>query len=388
MKRIVIFGERYSDNLGDGVICQCMEHLVSSYASKDTSVTVRDLSCREGYDKVFQPRQDLWYKLRCKILLMIRNARVFQRILQKKYTAEEYHYIYHNMIGTRHKVFSWCKENPADVVIFAGGELFKDYFLPYITYLTEGYGRQGAKIYFNACGVDSHNLEYVTRRFSWVLKNKAICGITTRNLPETCEKLIDKEHYHFVPDPAICAKQVYNVERKTDKPCIGLGVMAIPDLANKKEKVLAFWSELIAELDKRGISYKLFCNGEKEDYAFAKEVALKTGCGEDKLLPCPGTPEELVEQIAGFTGVCAFRMHASIIAYALEIPFVSFAWDQKMHDFGSYTQQQKQIVDWETVASAHIVDILYQYENKNEIRKTLMDQIYKAINRYMEGNEQ
>lgn len=385
MKRIVIFGERYSDNLGDGVICQCMEHLVSSCTSEDTCVTVRDLSCRESYDKVFQPKQGLWYKLRCKLLLLIRNNRIFQSILQKKYTAEEYHYVYHNMIGTKHKVLAWCKENPADVVIFAGGELFKDYFLPYITYLTEGYEKQGAKIYFNACGVDSHNLEYVNRRFSKVLKNKAVCGITTRSLPETCEKLIDEAHYHFVPDPAICAKQVYQVERKTDTPCIGLGVMAVPELAEKKERLLAFWSELIAELEKREITYKLFCNGDKADYALAKEVALRTGCGEDKLLPCPSTPEELVKQIAGFAGVCAFRMHASIIAYAYGIPFVSFAWDQKMHDFGSYTQQRKQIIDWETISGADVVDILHRYENEDEIiRKMLMNLVHKIINDYVE----
>ena len=214
MKRIVIFGERYADNLGDGVICQCMEHLVSSCAAEGTSVTVRDLSCREGYDREFRPAQSLWYKLRCKLLLAIRSNGVFQNILKKKYTQEEYNYIYHNMIGTKHKVLSWCRENPADVVIFAGGELFKDYFLPYITYLTEGYAKQGAKIYFNACGVDANNLEYANRRFAKVVKNKAVCGLTTRSFPESCKKLIDEQHYCFVPDPAICAKQVYQVEKK------------------------------------------------------------------------------------------------------------------------------------------------------------------------------
>lgn len=384
MKRIVIFGERYSDNLGDGVICQCMEHLVSSRASEDTIVTVRDLSCREDYDKVFQPKKNLWNKIHCKLLLMVRNNRLFQRILQQKHTVAEYQYIYHNMIWTRRKVLSWCKENPADLVIFAGGELFKDYFLPFITYLIEGYGKQGAKIYFNACGVDSQNLEYVNRRFSKVLKDKAVCGVTTRSLPETCEKLIDKDNYHFVPDPAICAKQVYQVERKTDTPCIGLGVMAIPDLESKKEQLLTFWSELIQELDKQGVSYRLFCNGEKADYAFAKEVASRAGCGEEKLLPCPGTPEELVGQISGFTGVCAFRMHASIIAYALGIPFVSLAWDQKMHDFGSYTEQTNQVADWEGVSGADVIDRLHQYKDKDEIRKSLIDQIHKATNNYVE----
>ena len=384
MKRIVIFGERYSDNLGDGVICQCVERLVSSRASQETVVTVRDLSCRESYEKVFKPRQSLWYKLRCKILLVARNSPLFQKILQIKYAAEEYHYIYHNMIGTRHRVLSWCKENPADVVIFAGGELFKEYFLPYITYLTEGYGKQGAEIYFNACGVDSQNPEYVNRRFSKVFKNKAICGLTTRSLPTTCEKLIGKEQYRFMPDPAICAKQVYQVERNTDIPCIGLGIMAIPELESKKEKLFAFWTELISELEKQGIPYKLFCNGEKADYAFAKEVAQKTGGGEDKLLPCPRTPEELVKQIAGFTGICAFRMHASIISYALEIPFVSFAWDKKMHDFGSCTEQNNQVVNWETVSGAEVMDRLQQYQTKNEVRKALTERIYQAMDQYVE----
>lgn len=386
MKRIVIFGERYSDNLGDGVICQCMEHLVSSCAGEGTSVTVRDLSCRESYDREFQPAQNLWHKLRCKLLLAVRGNPVFQRILQKKYTQEECRYINYNMIGTKHKVLSWCKENPADVVIFAGGELFKDYFLPYITYLTEGYGKQGAKIYFNACGVDSQNLEYVNRRFSKVLKNKAICALTTRSLPQTCEKLIDKQHYCFVPDPAICAKQVYQVGKNTDNPCIGLGVMAIDDLAEKKQKLLAFWSELVAELDNQGIPYRLFCNGEKADYAFAKEVALETGCGEDKLLPCPEAPEELVKQISGFTGVCAFRMHASIIAYALEIPFVSFAWDQKLYDFAASVKQSSQMVDWELVSAKEVLNKLKQYIHNVENHDALVTAIHAQVDAIVGGN--
>lgn len=357
MKSIVILGERYSKNLGDGVICQCVEGLVKKYAREDDSVVCIDLSCRENYGL----RNDLdkkWIS-NCsdKIMSCLLSIPGIQQQFVRKMGKSVYTYWTWER-RDRAIVRGICARNHATDVIFAGGELFKDYFLFYMKYFVTEYGKTGSRIWFNACGCDANNTDYVTRAFRKVLGSQTIHRITTRSLPESCKALITPERYSFVPDPAICAADFFE-KNPTHEAQVGLGIMAIDDLAEKKDELLAFWSEVVRQLEKMGLSYKLFTNGALEDYQFAQELVAYLNIEEEKLLPQPQTPEGLIRQITAFDEICAFRMHSVIIAYAFQIPFAGFAWDQKIRDFSKYIGQEEQIVDWEKIDAADVVQIMH-----------------------------
>ena len=49
----------------------------------------------------------------------------------------------------------------------------------------------------------------------------------------------------------------------------------------------------------------------------------------------PLSPRQLVETIAGFAGVISGRLHANIIAYALNVPSIGLVWNDKLQIFGT-----------------------------------------------------
>ena len=96
---------------------------------------------------------------------------------------------------------------------------------------------------------------------------------------------------------------------------------------------------LIRLLVERGERVCLFCNGAREDQAFAERIffgdrlASSRSTGLLRLAERPGTPEELMDVIRSNSVMLAHRLHACIAAYALGIPHVGLGWDQKVESF-------------------------------------------------------
>lgn len=372
MRSIVIIGERYAKNLGDGVICQCVEQLARRFAKPDDQIRCLDLSCRANYHELYDLAP---VHLVDRISGHLFAAAPVRALLKKRMgEAQLVYWTWH--WRNRRTVLQLSKTHPADLVVFAGGELFKDYFLFNMRFFVRAYSKQGSKIWFNACGVDKHNTEYVTNAYRKLLRNPQICRITTRNDPETCSRLIPKAQYRFMPDSAVCAADFFAAGEKKGERCIGLGIMAIVDLEEKRAQLLSFWDKLIKTLEHNNISYRLFCNGAPEDETFLREVASFSAVADDRTLPAPQTPQELVSQITSFDAVCAFRMHSVILAYAFEIPFVGFAWDRKISDFAKYAEAENQIVDWEQITAEQIMEKLFSFRVPSSRLAELKEKIY------------
>ena len=143
----------------------------------------------------------------------------------------------------------------------------------------------------------------------------------------------------WIIDPAIWSNEVYGIEKKADSDLIGIGPIR-PEIFNEQDKsvsvedVFAMYEKLLAEADRRGYHWKLFCNGTEPDFAFAKELLQKFGYDEaGHLVRKPENARQLVEDIAGFKGVIAARFHANIISTSLSIPSVALVWNVKMRGF-------------------------------------------------------
>ena len=67
MIRILLIGELYSSNLGDGILCECAQSLIKQKI-KDVEIDVIDLSLRENYSN---KKEDSLNKKRILILLII-----------------------------------------------------------------------------------------------------------------------------------------------------------------------------------------------------------------------------------------------------------------------------------------------------------------------------
>ena len=380
MKRIVILGEKYSHNLGDGVICQCVEAFVRQNTADDDKIMSLDLSCRKDYDDAYLFPQGITQRIKASLRSRFFAFSPVKMFIRKQMGEQLYTYWkwYCQQIET---VKQLSQIHQADLVVFAGGELFKDYFLFYIRDFVKYYSKQGGKIWFNACGCDRNNTPYVSRHFRNVLKCSSVVRVTTRNSLETCCHLISPSRYTFIPDPVICAASVF--QRSEQEHMVGLGIMCLYGICDDQEKLLAFWKDVVRQLLTKNIPFRLFCNGATEDFAFAQQLLAYLELPEEYLLPAPKTPQELVSLITRFERICSFRMHSLIIAYAFGIPFVGLGWDQKLYDFAEYVNASGQICDWRTEDAKDILEKMFRYQidqaRFSQLQNVIQDEFKRVL---------
>ncbi len=381
MVKVAVIGEVYANNIGDGVICRCAAAMLAEYLPEDCQVQLIDLSGRNATRRPVRQNklQKAFWLFRGKVL----SNRLVKKVLSPWIPSETYGF-WQFRFRERQVIRRICEANPVDAVVFAGGELFKDYFAYKIQFFIRYYQ---VPTFFNACGVDSVNNAFITKILKKSISADPVKRVTTRNQKDTCKALISPEQYVFCPDPAIMAADVFPQDLPSRKKYeIGLGIMCIDEIEEKREQLLNFWKDIVDLLREQGKEFRLFVNGAAEDYRFAKEVLSFLRLPEEYLLPQPSTPEELTGQIASFERVCAFRMHSAIIAYAYGIPFVGFGWDRKIPDFAKVIEKVDLIFDWETAVPEEILQRLENcsfdadvYERlKNRIRsefKEVADQI-------------
>ncbi len=96
-----------------------------------------------------------------------------------------------------------------------------------------------------------------------------------------------------------------------------------------EEELLNVYCGLLRKLDKEGIEWELFTNGLTSDYDFGRKLLEIYGNKELKIR-IPTSDLDLLQMIRNYKIILGARLHACICAYALDIPFVGFIWDEKL----------------------------------------------------------
>lgn len=95
----------------------------------------------------------------------------------------------------------------------------------------------------------------------------------------------------------------------------------------------SFWRDIIAELTARGYDYSLFTTGHFADEAVLDLMVKSDGIPAAKAAVTVNSPEELHTQLSACDGIIAFRLHASIAAFAYGIPSIGLSWNFKVPYF-------------------------------------------------------
>src|SRR5690606_14326503 len=72
-------------------------------------------------------------------------------------------------------------------------------------------------------------------------------------------------------------------------------------------------------------------------------------------------PEDLLQRIAGYRALAAFRMHATVTAMALQVPVMGFEWDPKVLQMFSYCGKRDaciSIAEFNQYSADDIIDSL------------------------------
>ena len=116
------------------------------------------------------------------------------------------------------------------------------------------------------------------------------------------------------------------------------GLFVDNDIDFTRDDMLKFWSQLVREIQKRGMQCRVFCNGTIDDMLFQDDLAKYMGLSEAEkkglMYERPTSVGQLARYINGFDAVITGRLHASIIAYSYAVPSVGLVWNDKQRMFG------------------------------------------------------
>ncbi len=342
--RVVVFNVRYSPNLGDGILAECLERELAK-ALPGAEVETVDLAGRDAYGAADSRRFGV-LRLLGAMPGPVRRM-VVERVLGSRLVALR-------------PVWKRRIEN-ADFVVIGGGNLFQDDDLNFplkVGQVLDLCRETDTPVGVFAVGVSSHWSPRAAALFGR-LRECRVFHASVRDagaLQNWQAHFSDWRDANLAPDPALTvegAEHAHGHVRRV-RPLVGLcvthpvvlhrhasgGTHAIP-LAS-----VASYRALSGQLLNAGCDVVLFTNGALEDQAFLERVRLDlpetdgrmTGrCG---VVARPSSPDELIALIGSLDGLVAHRLHACITAYALGIPAVGLGWDQKVKGFFRLTARE------------------------------------------------
>lgn len=319
---ILLIGEAYSENLGDGIICETVANLIHK-EYPDCTIVVADISGKKGYADNQNKK-----KLHTKLFSLNRH---FHPVVEYPL------YLLLNSSKNKKNYIQEICSDDYDIALFAGGQLLFNHFIIPISRYVKTLDKKGTPVVFHSCGmgkIKSRQLKILLRK---ALLRKNVVSVSMRDNLKAFQNEIMKENELSVQqtyDTALWSSEAYGIRKKESK-CIGLGIMSLP---GQKKKLIKFWMNVITELDRYNLKWQLFCNGDPADDELAKEIALlyrqaQTLKDTDIIASRPMTGKELIQLISNYQTILSFRLHSHIVACSLQIPSLAVSWDKKVSHF-------------------------------------------------------
>ena len=334
--RVLIFNVKYSPNLGDGVLAECLEHNLRQ-CGPDIEIETIDLAGRTAYGASTTRRRALSI---LRLLPPGLRRRTVALVLARRLK--------------RLKPEWEARLEQADAVIIGGGNLFQDDDLNFplkvgtVLDLVRSAGKPLAVFAVGVTGQWSTRAERLFRR----LLQCRLVHVSVRDhgaRENWITHFGSGSDVEVCPDPGLLARDLLADD---PLPCAGsqpIGVCVTHPLVLSRHAGIADalipltteeeYRQLVHHLIKARRRVLLFTNGADEDRHFLERVLDDPVCkihvaeGTLSAAPHPGMPQELAETISQTAAVIAHRLHASIIAYALAIPAVGLGWDRKVEKF-------------------------------------------------------
>lgn len=319
-KNILLIAARYSNNLGDDIIYD----VVSDACKQARGIEPLGLSIsgKTNYNPSF-PLELSNNSLKAVVKGYLKSTTLFPIYVKKKGSVQ------------LRKNLDELEWDSFDTIVFAGGQLFMDYFVHWIAIIVSYAEKYNKKVVFNCCGMgnlSSKSIKILTK----VFQSESIYNITLRDGLEQFEWIFGSENLTQTVDPAISSLNVYGIRKKI---CgrVGFGIISHKMLLRNnilitEDEYIEFIKRMIDFLEEDGREVSVFTNGAIDDYEFAQRAL--SSIGKERLLEKrPTRPTELVNIIASCEYIISFRLHSLILAAAYDIPSIGFVWDSKVKAF-------------------------------------------------------
>lgn len=402
MKNILLCGLKYDRNFGDPIINESSKYLIKKSLEDNNikyNINELDMTGRYEIDKKYTVKNNFILIVRKIINKMIKILKKGFKLLNCKviynwldminwYFTDEY------MI---YKQYYINKVKEADVIIFVGGGIVKykyQEFYHYIDFISKYAEKYKKPVYLNSIGVEGYDDTNVKcRLLKNALNRDCIKKITTRDDITNLKKYVYNGNIKInkVCDPAVYTSNAYDIKKDTKSEIIGLGVcrenlFKDNEIQFTGEDLIKLWVEIINELDKKNIKWKIYTNGLDADNNFAYKLIekLKFDNKKDKIV-IPKRSIELVKIISEFKGVIATRLHSCIVSYSLEIPAIGLVWNDKLKMFGESINYPERFMQKSEFKAKDIVERMEKaiYENYEKTNINYKESIYKEIDDFI-----
>lgn len=330
MKKILICGVPFSDNLGDGVIAECLTRFI--HHERLGIVKTCDLSFRE--EIVYNGSKGS----------RLSSFQLLPSFLRKLFVVL-FFFLKFQLKG---KGYYSKYMNDVDVVFVGGGQLISDVDVNFplkIYFLIREAEKRNLPVHLLSVGVSSKWSflgRVIMRRVfrSQVFKSASVRDELSRNHLEDVFGLTNTQ---VIPDPALMSSLYYPSYSNEGGLSLALGVADISGLnyssdKNNKLEDNEFQSivNMISKANSLGRNVVLFTNGALEDELFLHEKVLprlKSYELDYTFSPRFSCVSDMVEFIASQESIVSFRLHANIVASSFSVPHFAVGWDRKVDSF-------------------------------------------------------
>lgn len=343
--RFRCFNVKYSPNLGDGLLSECLEHAIVQKGAASESRSI-DLAARIHYGDSMAGRGAIMAFLNA--LPSPLRASVVQVPL-KIQTARKWAPHYRKEL------------KGADAAVIGGGNLLADLDLNFPTKLSLALQETtiaGLPAAIYACGMSSGWSKTGLRLMRTALKRANLRAVflrdtTSVDLWNATFAEASGHEARLARDPGLMAADLYPAPSRPQgrRPIAGVGLMSPvairyhSDEATRDDHLARWYVDLARHLIQRGFAVHVFTNGSPEDRSFAAtiEASLRAlGSEEDIRFVSQTDPRGLCANISNFDVMVAYRMHALIAAYSYAVPMIALAWDRKVQSFMQSVERE----DW------------------------------------------
>lgn len=326
--RVVAFNVKFSENVGDGIIAECMEHAARA---QDVELLTLDLAGRTSFGERTVRARALVLRVLAMMPPFLRR-RIVRARLSKMLDAVESRW---------REVLAG-----ADLALIGGGNLLQDDGLNFplkVGAALDLAARAGVPTVVHSVGAVpgwSDDAKVCLAQ----LRDPSV-RLSTRD--ETSRRVLEAETGRsdilVTRDPGLLAEALIDGDTKStrtrSRPTVGIGVIHPAVVAHHGGAIAnatASFAKMVHASVEKDWDVILFTNGAKEDEVQLERVRAELAgvkAGRLSVAARPVTPSDLADTINGFDGLIAHRLHACIVAYALDVPSVGLTWDEKVHSF-------------------------------------------------------
>jgi polysaccharide pyruvyl transferase WcaK-like protein len=391
--KIGVVGLYSNENIGDYLLVESAKFLLKKHSP---DISLRDIDVDPRDPRVFGGRRKINFFI---FEVLSRYKRPIFSVIRSSHF--QYHYEYFLWWIKLNWFYKEIIQNLDGLVIAGGGFIkFKTQGLNYLDeQLIKIAQKRNIPVMFNAVGVEGYDADDIRcQKLKKALNLEVVKVVTTRDDLETLQKKYltkKKVVSDVVGDPVFWLQDCFSIRKNPSTTKIGINLI---NPNNYKAyggeadyfKIDNFYKNLIQELGVLGADFYLFSNGMEIDQRFGQRLITSMNLPKDRLISRPEDSTEFLEIISEFKVILAARMHAGIVAYALDIPKVGLIWSEKIDFLANIIGERKTYfsedeLDYKKIA--HLLDNSQSLKINTQTKEALKKKTLKYIGIFLDDIE-